>query len=42
MAGGERGVERATEILASEVRRTMQLLGVQTVAELGAQHVTLP
>jgi L-lactate dehydrogenase (cytochrome) len=42
MAGGERGVERAAEILTSEVRRTMQLLGVQKVAELGPQHVTLP
>ncbi len=35
MAGGERGVERAAQILTSEVRRTMQLLGVQKVAELG-------
>jgi L-lactate dehydrogenase (cytochrome) len=42
MAGGERGVERAAEILTSEVRRTMQLLGVRKVTELGPQHVTLP
>jgi L-lactate dehydrogenase (cytochrome) len=42
MAGGERGVERAAEILTHEVRRTMQLLGVRKVAELGPQHVTLP
>ncbi|MDT4907355.1 MAG: hypothetical protein QOI69_596 [Pseudonocardiales bacterium] len=42
MAGGERGVERAAEILTSEVHRTMQLLGVQKIAELGPQHVTLP
>jgi L-lactate dehydrogenase (cytochrome) len=42
MAGGERGVERAAEILTSEVLRTMQLLGVQKIAELGPQHVTLP
>jgi L-lactate dehydrogenase (cytochrome) len=42
MAGGERGVERAAQILTSEVRRTMQLLGVQKVAELGPMHVTLP
>jgi L-lactate dehydrogenase (cytochrome) len=42
MAGGERGVERAAEILTREVRRTMQLLGVRKVAELGPQHVTLP
>jgi L-lactate dehydrogenase (cytochrome) len=42
MAGGERGVERAAQILTSEIRRTMQLLGVQKVAELGPAHVTLP
>jgi L-lactate dehydrogenase (cytochrome) len=42
MAGGERGVQRAAEILTSEVRRTMQLLGVRKVTELGPQHVTLP
>jgi L-lactate dehydrogenase (cytochrome) len=42
MAGGERGVERAADILTSDVRRTMQLLGVQKIAELGPQHVTLP
>lgn len=42
MAGGERGVERAVEILTSEVRRTMQLLGVQTIADLGPRHITLP
>ncbi|AYY11486.1 alpha-hydroxy-acid oxidizing protein [Actinobacteria bacterium YIM 96077] len=42
MAGGERGVARATEILAAEIRRTLQLLGVRTVAELTADHVRLP
>jgi L-lactate dehydrogenase (cytochrome) len=42
MAGGERGVERAAQILTTEVRRTMQLLGVRNVDELGPQHVTLP
>jgi L-lactate dehydrogenase (cytochrome) len=42
MAGGERGVERAAEILTTEVRRTMQLLGVQKIDDLGPQHVTLP
>ena len=41
MAGGERGVERAAEILAVEAKRTMQLLGVTSVAELGSQHVRL-
>jgi L-lactate dehydrogenase (cytochrome) len=42
MAGGERGVDRAAEILSAEVSRTMQLLGVRTVDELGPQHVKLP
>ena len=42
MAGGERGVQRAAEILDAEVRRTMALLGAPTVADLGAQHVRLP
>ena len=42
MAGGERGVERAAQILEAEVRRTMQLLGVRRVDELGPHHVRLP
>ena len=42
MAGGERGVDRAAEILTREVRRTMALLGVRSVGELGPQHVRLP
>jgi L-lactate dehydrogenase (cytochrome) len=42
MAGGERGVERAAEILTQEIRRTMQLLGVRSIHELGPQHVNLP
>jgi L-lactate dehydrogenase (cytochrome) len=42
MAGGERGVERAAEILTREIRRTMQLLGVRNVSELRPQHVKLP
>lgn len=42
MAGGERGVDRAAEILSREVRRTMALLGVASVDELGPQHVRLP
>jgi L-lactate dehydrogenase (cytochrome) len=41
MAGGERGVQRAADILAVEAKRTMQLLGVTTVAELGRRHVRL-
>ena len=42
MAGGERGVDRTVQILEREVRRTMALLGVSTVKELGPQHVRLP
>jgi L-lactate dehydrogenase (cytochrome) len=42
MAGGERGVDRAAEILAGEVSRTMQLLGARTIDELGPHHVKLP
>lgn len=42
MAGGEAGVERAVQILEREVRRTMQLLGVRSLDELGPQHVRLP
>lgn len=40
MAGGREGVDRAIEILSSEIQRTMQLLGVNSVAELGPEHVT--
>src|SRR5690606_15487007 len=42
MAGGERGVQRVFEILSSELRRTMQLLGVASIADLKPSHVTLP
>lgn len=42
MAGGERGVERAVQILEREIRRTMALLGVSSVDELGPQQVRLP
>ena len=41
MAGGERGVERATAILIREMRRTMQLLGVRSIAELDRRCVKL-
>lgn len=40
MAGGEAGVARAIEILASEVRRTMRLLQVSSLDELTPEHVT--
>jgi L-lactate dehydrogenase (cytochrome) len=41
MAGGERGVARAADILTAEFRRTMQLVGVTSVAELTADRVRL-
>jgi L-lactate dehydrogenase (cytochrome) len=41
MAGGERGVVRATEILSSEITRTLQLLGVPAVDELTREHAIL-
>src|SRR5919198_3647780 len=41
MAGGERGVRRALEILAKETVRTLQLLGVDGVAKLEPAHVGL-
>ena len=36
MAGGEAGVNKALDILAAQFKRTMQLLGVRSVAELRA------
>jgi L-lactate dehydrogenase (cytochrome) len=41
MAGGERGVARSAEILRKEAIRTMQLLGVRSIAELGPERVRL-
>jgi L-lactate dehydrogenase (cytochrome) len=41
MAGGERGVQRTVDILTREVTRTMQLLGVTSVAELTPERVRL-
>ncbi len=41
MAGGERGVQRAVELLAREVARTLQLVGVTSVAELTPDRVRL-
>jgi L-lactate dehydrogenase (cytochrome) len=40
MAGGREGVDRTIAILRSEIERTMRLLGVATLDELGPQHVT--
>jgi len=41
MAGGERGVQRAVDILTSEITRTLQLLGVDSVSSLEPAHVRL-
>ena len=41
MAGGERGVTRAGEMLRKEAVRTMQLLGVRQVADLTPDRVRL-
>ncbi|HLS15791.1 MAG TPA: alpha-hydroxy acid oxidase [Beutenbergiaceae bacterium] len=40
MAGGRAGVDRAIAILTEQVERTMKLLGVVELAELGPEHVT--
>lgn len=42
MAGGHLGVRRALQILREEIVRTMQLLGVARVSDLGPQHVHIP
>ena len=41
MAGGERGVERAVQILDDEIVRTLALIGVSRVADLNSSHVVL-
>jgi L-lactate dehydrogenase (cytochrome) len=41
MAGGERGVARAAELLHKEAVRTMQLLGVSRVADLDGSSARL-
>jgi len=41
MAGGERGVDRTVEILTSQARRTMQLLGVPAIDELDGSEAHL-
>ena len=41
MAGGERGVQRAADILQDDVARTMALLGVTRVSDVGRDHVRL-
>ena len=39
MAGGQLGAERTLEILTTQMKRTMKLLGVSNVAELEPKHV---
>ena len=41
MAGGERGVARAAEILVQETASTLALLGVPRVSDLRPDHVRL-
>jgi len=41
MAGGRAGVQRSFDILAREVGRTMQLLGVASIAELTPERVRM-
>ena len=40
MAGGRAGVDRTIEILRSQIERTMKLLQVTSIEELGPHHVT--
>lgn len=40
MAGGQRGVARAVEILSEEVIRTLALLGVARITDLRPEHVS--
>lgn len=42
MAGGQDGVARAYEILATEYQRAMQLLGVSRSVDLARRHVSIP
>ncbi|MDR1790481.1 MAG: alpha-hydroxy-acid oxidizing protein [Propionibacteriaceae bacterium] len=42
MAGGERGVDRAQEILTEQMIRIMKLMGVTSLDQLTPDHVILP
>jgi len=42
MAGGEDGVQRATDIITADIVRTMKLLGVTSLDQLTPDHVRLP
>jgi isopentenyl diphosphate isomerase/L-lactate dehydrogenase-like FMN-dependent dehydrogenase len=41
MAGGQEGVERTLQIMQGEMIRTMKLLGVNSLKELGPKHVAI-
>lgn len=41
-AGGEAGVDRAIEILRTDLERTLRLLGCRSVAELDRSYVNVP
>ena len=41
-AAGERGVDHLVDLFTDDVRRTMALLGVASIADLGREHVQLP
>jgi len=41
MAGGQQGVERALEILKTQIIRNMKLLGVNSLEELESRHVRI-
>jgi L-lactate dehydrogenase (cytochrome) len=41
MAGGQRGVQRAVDILRDDIARTMHFLGVRAVADLKPGHAVL-
>ncbi len=41
MAGGRAGVDRTIEILSTQASRTIQLLGVSQISDLGPEHVRL-
>ncbi|WGW14123.1 alpha-hydroxy acid oxidase [Saxibacter everestensis] len=41
MAGGREGVDRMIELMSAEIKRTMQLLGVTSIAELRPEHVRM-
>ena len=42
MAGGQAGVQRMVDIFRGDIERTMQLLGVRTIADLHPDLVRLP